>query len=210
MIKELQNLAESLKKLEKDRFKEILDKVIKECNPQEIFDQVFVPTMAEIRARCHNDEIAIPELLLSMELMMELLATLDMKQVKREDAHNKKIVLGVIEGDPHDIGKNIVRRVYDCYGFQVYDVGKDVLAPKFAEKAAEVSADIVGISTMMSTTIDKVSQAIQIVKKTNPGIKVIVGGAFITPQVAMSIGADGYAESAGDLIEQTDKMFVDS
>lgn len=138
---------------------------------------------------------------------MDLLAALDMKQVRREYAYNK-IVLGVIESDPHDMGKNIVKRVYECYGFQVYDLGKDVPAPKFAEKASEISADIVGISTMMSTTLNEVCETIQLVKKRSPNTKVIVGGAFITPEVAMSIGADGYAESAGDLIESTEKMFA--
>ena len=201
----LQELMQSLRTFEKENFKNCMTLVIKNHEPQEIIDQIFTPGLDETRNRYYQGEIAIPELLLSMQLLMDLLSHLDIKQVGRKRGDNK-IVLGVIEGDPHDLGKNIIKRMYECYGFQVYDLGKNVFINNFAEKVRETKSDIVGISTMMSTTVSKVSQAIELIKMESSSVNVIVGGAFITAAVAEDIGADGYAESAAVIIEETDKI----
>ncbi len=208
-MKDLQVLKDSIKKLNKDRINELLENIIKKYDSKEIIDNVFIPMLNELRELCRNNKIALPELLFSMQILLNLLKRLDMKDIEKANV-NKKIVIGVIEGDPHDMGKNIVARMYECYGFQVYDIGKDVSVSKFVEKSKEVTADIVGISTMMSTTIDKVREAIKAIKRENPHTKIIVGGSFITSEIALDIGANGYAESAGDLIEKTNAMFLNN
>lgn len=201
----LHELMQSLRTFEKENFKNFMDVVIKNHEPKEIIDQIFTPGLDETRNRYYQGEIAIPELLLSMQLLMDLLSRLDIKQTGKKRRDNK-IVLGVIEGDPHDLGKNIIKKMYECYGFQVYDLGKNVFINNFAKKVRETKSEIVGISTMMSTTVTKVSQAIELIKRENSSINVIVGGAFMTNAVAEDIGADGYAESAAVIIEETDKI----
>ncbi len=204
-MSDFRELLQTLRNFEKENFKNHMTVVIKNYEPREIIDKIFIPGLDETRNRYHRGEIAIPEFLLSMRLLMDILSHPDIKKTRSERPNNK-IVLGVIEGDPHDLGKNIVKKIYECYGFQVYDLGKNVLIHNFADKARETEADIVAISTMMSTTVGKVSQAIELAKTKTPYIKVIVGGAFMTNSVANSIGADGYAESAAVLIEETDNI----
>lgn len=204
---DLQKLANSLRKFKKDEYKNLMDAVLEKCTPQEIIDSFFIPALNETRSRFYQHKIAIPELLLSIQLLLNLLAKINMKKLGETKPYSR-IVLGVIEGDPHDMGKNIIKRVYECYGLKIYDIGRDVPIHSFADKAREIGADIVGISTMMSTTVERVCQAIQLIRKESPNSKVMVGGAFMTPIVAKNVGADGYAESAADLIEETDKIFI--
>ncbi len=205
-MSDLQLLAQFLRNFKKDEFKNLMDAVLKNHEAREIIDEFFIPSLNETRTRYYQDKIAIPELLLSIQLLLNLLSKIDMKKLGKAKPYSK-IVLGVIEGDPHDMGKNIVKRVYECYGLEIYDLGKDTPVHSFADKAHEIDADIVGISTMMSTTVEKVCQAIQLIRKKSPNTRIMVGGAFMTSIVAKEIGADGYAESAGDLIEETDKIF---
>jgi methanogenic corrinoid protein MtbC1 len=100
-------------------------------------------------------------------------------------------VLGVVEGDIHDIGKNLVKIMFEAAGWQVYDLGKDVPVGKFAEEQRRTGAEMVGLSAMMTTSMLNMPEIIQQVKASSPGVRILVGGAPLSPELARKFGADG-------------------
>jgi methylmalonyl-CoA mutase cobalamin-binding domain/chain len=111
-------------------------------------------------------------------------------------------VLGVIEGDTHDIGKNLVKIMLEPSGFDVIDLGRDIPPAQFVEKAVETNADIIGLSTLMTTTMDGMREVVAILKEKNlkEKFKVIIGGGPISPGFAKKIGADGYSGNAAGAV----------
>ena len=105
------------------------------------------------------------------------------------------VILGSVQGDMHDIGKNIVKVVLENYGFEVYDLGKDVAPEVILAKVRETGAKLVGLSALMTTTVINMEKTIKILKA-NTDCKIIVGGAVLTHEYAMKIGADYYAADA--------------
>ena len=113
------------------------------------------------------------------------------------------VVIGVIEGDTHDIGKNMVRIMLETGGFEVHDLGRDVPPRLFVDKAKEVNATIIALSTLMTTTMDGMGQVVRLLQEENirDGYKVMVGGGPISPGFAKRIGADGYAVNAAEAVK---------
>jgi len=153
-----------------------------------------------------NQEYFVPELLLCSDA---LYAGLDILKphIKSEKAAVKgQIVIGVVEGDIHDIGKNLVKIMFDAAGWAVYDLGKDVKLERFAEEQQRTKADVVALSALMTTSMVAIPKVIQMIKAQNPNVAVIVGGAPLTQEIARSYGADGYADNAGEAVTQTINM----
>jgi methylmalonyl-CoA mutase cobalamin-binding domain/chain len=117
-----------------------------------------------------------------------------------------KILMGVIEGDTHDMGKNVIRDVFKGYGYEVLDLGKNVPASSFAEAAQSQQTDIAGLSTMMSTTIEAMKKTIESLRAARPGIRILIGGAFIDRQLATQLQADGYAEDAAAVMAEFNRI----
>jgi corrinoid protein of di/trimethylamine methyltransferase len=145
-----------------------------------------------------DEEYFIPELLLCSDAMY---AGLDiLRPHVRIDAGGKKgkIVIGVVEGDTHDIGKNLVKMMLETSGFDVIDLGRDVPPQRFVERAAETEADIIAISTLMTTTMEGMAEVIRLLEREHvrERFSVIVGGGPISAAFARKIGADGYAGNA--------------
>ncbi|MBA2853885.1 corrinoid protein of di/trimethylamine methyltransferase [Methanococcus maripaludis] len=143
-------------------------------------------------------EYFIPELLVCSDAMYVGLDVLK-PHLKYEDSDNKfKAVVGVVEGDTHDIGKNLFKIMLETQGFEVYDLGRDVPPVEFIKKAKEVNADVIGLSTLMTTTMDNMKVVVDMLKE--EGMKettmVMVGGGPISQSFADKIGADGYAPEA--------------
>ncbi|HDI75524.1 MAG TPA: cobalamin-binding protein, partial [Thermoprotei archaeon] len=118
------------------------------------------------------------------------------------------VVIGTVEGDLHDIGKSIVATMLEAGGFQVHDLGVDVPAEKFVEKALEVNADIIAMSALLTTTMLNMKKVIDLLKEKGirDKFKVLIGGAPITEEFAKEIGADGYAEDAVKAVEVAKKL----
>ena len=138
----------------------------------------------------------VPELLLCSDA---LYAGLDVLKPNIEIDASKskgKMVIGVVEGDIHDIGKNLVKTMFDAEGWEVYDLGKNVQIERFAQKQMEVGAELVAISALMTTSMLAMPKIIQQVKNQDPGTVVLVGGAPLTADIAAQYGADGYADNA--------------
>ncbi len=117
-----------------------------------------------------------------------------------------KIVLAVVEGDLHEIGKNVVKIMFEAAGFRVIDMGQNVSAQEIVDTALAENADVIGLSTMMTTTMPKMEEVIKLLKQVPNHPKVIIGGGCINPNYAKTIGADGYSPNAVDAVKLVKKL----
>jgi corrinoid protein of di/trimethylamine methyltransferase len=154
--------------------------------------------MEVVSDKYERGEMYVPEILLSADAMQAAIDVLK-PHLRVEAVMNPgTIVIGVVEGDIHDIGKNLTKIMLEIAGFKVYDLGSNVSPEDFVNKAIEVNADIVGISTLMTTTMPIIQKVIQTfkTKKIRDKVKIIIGGAPTSKDFADAIGADGWAENA--------------
>ncbi|GIU78772.1 MAG: trimethylamine corrinoid protein [Bryobacteraceae bacterium] len=168
------------------------------CDPMELITKHMVPAMDEVGRRFECEEYFVPELLLSaramkgsLELLRPLLAASGAQPAGR-------VVIGTVKGDLHDIGKNLVASMLEGGGFEVIDLGADVPPERFIEAVREKNARIVALSALLTVTMPAMRKTIDALKEAGirDQIKVMVGGAPVTPQFAEEIGADGYGENA--------------
>jgi len=177
-------------------------KVIAEgINPVEIINEGLSPAMTEVGDGFANEEIPLPGVLVAAEAMTKAIEIMEPYIAKEEVAETLgTVVIGTVEGDIHDIGKRIVATMLKVYGFEVHDLGRDVPIDVFVEKAKELKPDILGSSSLMTTTM--VGQKILEEKLRAEGIrdnlKTMIGGAATTQEWADKIGCDCYAEDAND------------
>ena len=176
---------------------EILDADI---DPLEAINKGFVPGLDEVGENFGCGEMFLPDLVLAAEAMKSAVAVLEPEMTRRGTARQVlgKVVIGTVEGDIHDIGKTLVGTMLSASGFQVYDMGVNVPVAAFAEMAREVEADIVGVSSLLTTTMDQQKNVIEALEDLGirGQVKVVVGGAPVTQAWADEIGADGYSEDA--------------
>ncbi len=148
-------------------------------------------------------EYFVTEILLCSDAMYAGLEVLRPYLDNTEDDTKKKAVIGVVEGDTHDIGKNLVKIMMETAGFEMYDLGRDVPLNRFIEKAEEVDADLICMSTLMTTTMHGMKAVID--KLEEQGIrdryKIMVGGSPVSPKFAQDIGADGYSANAIEAVK---------
>jgi len=149
-----------------------------------------------------RQEYFVPELLLCSDA---LYAGLDILRphIRTDSAvHKAKLLLGVVEGDIHDIGKNLVKTMFEAAGWEVHDLGRDVRLDKFVEEQKKIKADLVGLSALMTTSMMAIEKVIGMLKASDPDVKVLVGGAPLNPEIATKFGADGYAEDAVRAVQE--------
>jgi len=207
-----------------ERTKEILDEIRKSVFEFEEDDAVkwvkialeegvdpFVATMEGLASGMiqageayNNKEYFVPELLMCADA---LYAGLDITRPAITASGRKaevkgSIVLGVVEGDVHDIGKNLVKMMFDVAGWTVYDLGKDVPLDKFVEEQLKTDSDVVGLSALMTTSMLAMPVVIEKIRAKNPKVRILVGGAPVNPEVAEKYGADGYAKTAGTAVDE--------
>ena len=198
----LEDLKKCIINIDRKSVQQIIPGIIDSHDVPEILTGAVYPALNHVREIYQQRKTAIPEVLMSLSIVSNIIESISKKSPMQQ--RNQSILLGVIEGDTHDMGKNIIRDVYKGYGFSVTDLGKNVTVEKFVETAALEKPSVVGLSSMMSTTVDKIGQAIEALKKEVPETKIMVGGAFMNPDLASQLKADGYAVSAATLIEETD------
>lgn len=169
-------------------------------DPLTAINQGFVPGIDYVGEQFGAGEMFLPDLMLAAEAMKVAVGVLEPEMQKRGTQRQMlgKVVLGTVKGDIHEIGKNLVATMLSASGFEVYDLGVDVPLDKFAVKAREVNADIVGVSALLTTTMTGQKTLIEMLDDMGlrPKIKVMVGGAPVTRSWAEEIGADGYSEDA--------------
>ena len=155
-----------------------------------------------------QEEYFIPELLICSDAMYNGLDVLRPHLEKNEIEGKRKVVIGVVEGDTHDIGKNLVRIMLESAGYEMHDLGRDVALQNFVDKAKEIDADVIAMSTLMSTTMPGMRQVIEMLEAEGlrDKVKVIVGGAPISPAFAKKIGADGYSVTAVEAVKLVNRL----
>ena len=147
-----------------------------------------------------RNEYFVPEVLMCADALYAGLDILRPHVPEKEDDVNAQVVIGSIQGDVHDIGKNLVKMMFDVAGWDVHDLGRDVPLEKFVEEQLRTDSEVVAMSAMMTTTMLGMKKVIQMIKDKNPNVAIMLGGAPVTQDVANLFGADGYAESAGNAV----------
>lgn len=153
-----------------------------------------------------RNEYFVPEVLMCADALYAGLAILRPHVPKQEGGLNAQVVIGSIQGDVHDIGKNLVKMMFDVAGWEVHDLGRDVPLEKFVEEQMRTDSEVVAMSAMMTTTMLGMKKVIKMIKEKNPNVAIMLGGAPVTKDVANLFGADGYAESAGNAVSEGIKM----
>jgi corrinoid protein of di/trimethylamine methyltransferase len=168
----------------------------------ETIDKGLVSGMMRAGDLFENEEYFIPELLLCSDAMYAGLSVLQPHLSKESAAVKPRVILGVIEGDTHDIGKNLVKIMFETSGFEVIDLGRDIPPRSFTEEAGRAQAQIIALSTLMTTTMDGMAEVVRILEqdKRRDRHNVIVGGGPVSSAFARKIGADGYAPNASDAV----------
>ena len=169
-------------------------------DPLDAINQGFVVGVNHVGEEYAAGEMFLPDLVLAGEAMKAAVAVLEPEMQRRGTKRQMlgTVVIGTVDGDIHDIGKTLVATMLAASGFQVYDMGVDVPVQTFLEKARETSADVVGLSALLTTTMVKQKDVIEALEEAGlrPQIKVMVGGAPVTRTWAEEIGADGFSEDA--------------
>ena len=153
-----------------------------------------------------KNEYFVPEVLMCADALYLGLDILRPHVPKKEGEVNAQVVIGSIQGDVHDIGKNLVKMMFDVAGWDVHDLGRDVPLESFVEEQLRTDAEVVAMSAMMTTTMLGMKKVIAMIKEKNPNVGIMLGGAPVTKDVANLFGADGYAESAGNAVTEGIKM----
>ncbi|MBR9982247.1 MAG: corrinoid protein [Desulfatitalea sp.] len=153
-----------------------------------------------------RNEYFVPEVLMCADALYAGLAILRPHVPKQKEGLNAQVVIGSIQGDVHDIGKNLVKMMFDVAGWEVHDLGRDVPLEKFVDEQMRTDSEVVAMSAMMTTTMLGMKKVIKMIKEKNPNVAIMLGGAPVTKDVANLFGADGYAESAGNAVSEGIKM----
>ena len=153
-----------------------------------------------------RNEYFVPEVLMCADALYAGLDILRPHVPEKEDGVNAQVVIGSIQGDVHDIGKNLVKMMFDVAGWDVHDLGRDVPLEKFVDEQLRTDSEVVAMSAMMTTTMLGMKKVIKMIKEKNPDVAIMLGGAPVTQDVANLFGADGYAESAGNAVSEGIKM----
>lgn len=169
----------------------------------EILNKGLVEGMNIVSEKYKNNEIFIPEVLVSARAMNAGLAVLEPLLAEANVASKGKVVIGTARGDLHDIGKNIVGMLLKGAGFQIIDLGTDVSKEKFLDAVQKEDADIIGVSALLTTTMVYMREVIEAVKKASlsKDVKIMIGGAPVTQAYADEINADGYAPDASTAVD---------
>lgn len=176
---------------------------------REILEEGLLPGIQVVGQQMKSGEKFVPEVLLSAYTMEECLDILR-PTLGEGTGGIGKVVIGTVEGDIHDIGKNLVAMLLDGAGFEVVNLGNGITAAQFVQAVKEHNADIVGMSALLTTTIVRMPQTIQALKDAGlrDKVKVVVGGAPVSPEWAAEIGADAYAENASVGVERCKELMA--
>jgi 5-methyltetrahydrofolate--homocysteine methyltransferase len=167
-------------------------------SPEEILNCGLISAMTEVGARFERQEFFVPEMLIAARAMQSGLTILKPHLLDTGVKTRGKIILGTVRGDLHDIGKNLVGMMLEGSGFEIIDLGTDVAPARFAEAVRTSSANIVGLSALLTTTMENMRSTMEALEDigVRNQVKVMIGGAPVTEAFAKGIGADGYGADA--------------
>lgn len=200
----LANIGQSLIDGKADEVTKLVNQALSEgIGVKEVLDKGLIAGMDVVGARFKNCEIFLPEVLVAARAMKAGMEILKPMLAQISDSYLGKVIIGTVQGDIHDIGKNIVAIMLEGAGFQIIDLGVDVSATVYAQKVAEHKPQIVGLSALLTTTMIGMRNVVETLKEhgMRDKVRVIVGGAPLTDKFAKEIGADGYAPDAPSAVQ---------
>ena len=175
--------------------------------PLEIINNYIIPALDTVGNDFENKKAYLPQLLMSAEAASAAFEVIKEKLPPKSESSDRKVILATVKGDIHDIGKNIVKVMLESYGFTVCDLGRDVPPEAVVKAALEENCRLVGLSALMTTTVPSMEETIKQLKKADPKIKTIVGGAVLTQEYADMIGADYYGRDAMESVRCAEKFY---
>lgn len=205
----IKKLSESVVEMEEEETVELAKECIENnISAYEAIDKGLAHGMNRAGELYEEGEYYIPELLMCSDAMYSGLEVLKPHLKKNDLGKKHKIVIGVIQGDTHDIGKNLVKIMMETEGFEVIDLGRDVPPRDFVDKAKEIEADIICMSTLMTTTMDGMEEVIKLLKEEGirDKVTVMIGGGPISQNFADKIGADVYTTDASRAAKRAKKI----
>jgi corrinoid protein of di/trimethylamine methyltransferase len=203
----LKGLHDGVVAFEEDRVEELSQAAIDEgMDAYETIMDGLAAGMETVGKLYDTQEYFVPEILMCSDALYKGLDVLQ-PHVKDKEAKTKgQVVIGTVEGDVHDIGKNLVKMMFEVAGFTVHDLGRDVKLEKFVEEQLKTESEIVALSALMTTSMLAMPKVIEMIKKRNPNVKILVGGAPVSGDVADKYGADGYADNAANAVQEAIRM----
>ena len=204
-------MSDAIEWLDDEKAMELVETALKiGMDPVDVIEKGFSRGLKIVGDRFGKGEAFLTELVAAANIMEEVSNNLSgalagsSKKVERRG----KVLIGTVSGDVHTIGKNILKTLLEVNGFEVLDLGEDVSTEKFVEMVHELKPNILGLSALMTTTITEQRNIIEALEKAGirGSVKVLVGGAAVTPNWAKEIGADGYAENASDAVQLAIKL----
>jgi len=164
-----------------------------------ILNEGLIGAMDEVGKLFSEGELFVPEMLMAANAMKAGMQVIK-PYLKGDDGGRGLVVIGTVEGDLHDIGKNLVSMMMESAGFEVIDLGIDVPAEKFINTARDNKANIICLSALLTTTMTTMGETVEAIRNSDLKVKTMVGGAPVTQEFANEIGADGFSEDAGDAV----------
>ncbi len=179
-------------------------------SPERILAEGLVPGIQALGELFKDGQAFLPEILVSARAMDQALDVLRPHLAGGEVATRATVVIGTVEGDLHDIGKNLVGMLLGANGFAVVDLGADVSAERFAEAAVDEGADIVALSALLTTTTPQFREVLSALDAAGAraAVKVMIGGAPVSQALADEVGADGFAEDCIAAVEEADRLLA--
>lgn len=184
------------------------EELIKINAPLTIINEHIIPALNEIGTAFEQKKAYLPQLLMSADAASAAFEVVKRNIPTEQSDKSRAIVLATVQGDIHDIGKNIVKVLMESYGFTVYDLGRDVAPEKIRDCALEHHCRLVGLSALMTTTVPAMAETIRLLNETDRSIKVIVGGAVLNQEYADMIGADHYGADAMDSVRYAEAFYA--
>lgn len=175
--------------------------------PSAVIEKYLIPGINQVGEYYDNKKYFLPQLIAGANAMKEAMEYLEpLLLADKKDEAKATVVIATVEGDIHDIGKNLVVLMLKNYGYRVFDMGKDVPAESIVNKAIEENAQIIGLSALMTTTMMRMKDVVDLAKEKGCQAKIIIGGACITESFAEEIGADGYSKDASECVKLIDSL----
>ena len=190
------SLSFAIQKGIQDRVKEITTSLLETKEPLGIIDEELIPALDLVGKGFEQGTVFLPQLLMSAEAAKASFEVLKEKMAQNQSLSKGKIILATVQGDIHDIGKNIVKVLLENYGYEVLDLGKDVAPEVIVKTAISEEVKLVGLSALMTTTVKSMEKTIELLHKEKPDTFVVVGGAVLNQEYADQIHADHYAKDA--------------
>ncbi len=182
-------------------------KLLQSNEALEIVDSIIIPSLDRVGEMYEKEKIFLPQLIQAAETVKEAFEVIKENLTSSADLNKGTILLATVKGDIHDIGKNIVKVVLENYGYKIIDLGRDISAERIVDEAKKNNIKLIGLSSLMTTTVKSMEETIRLLRKEYSACKVLVGGAVLTNEYSAKIGADFYAKDAKEAVDIAKKFF---